>query len=73
MRHYSHIRIEAKKRAVDCLVPAPADRREAKKPPKKSSFPLLAGVEENAKRLGIPVEAALELLLVYERSKASNS
>jgi integrase len=73
MRHYSHIRIEAKKRAVDCLVPAPADRREAKKPPKKSSFPLLAGVEENAKRLGISTEAALELLLAYERSKASSS
>lgn len=72
MRYYSHIRIVAKKRAVDCLVPA-VDGGEARKPPKKTSFPLLAGVEENARRLGIPVKAALELLLAYERSKASGS
>jgi hypothetical protein len=34
---------------------------------------MLAGVKENAKRLGIPVDAALELLLAYERSKVSGS
>jgi integrase len=73
MRYYSHIRVEAKKVAVDRLVAMPEERDKAKRTPKQNSLPMLAGVKENAKRLGIPVDAALELLLAYERSKVSDS
>ncbi len=73
IRYYSHIRIEAKKVAVDRLVAMPAERDKARRTPGKSSFPMLAEVKANAKRLGIPVDAALELLLAYERSKVSDS
>ncbi|MBZ5534111.1 MAG: site-specific integrase [Acidobacteriia bacterium] len=73
VRYYSHIRVEAKKVAVDRLVAMPTERDKARRATGKSSFPMLAGVKENAKRLGIPVDAALELLLAYEGSKVSGS
>jgi integrase len=71
MHRYSHVRIEAKKRAVDVLVPEPVGLRNGKTTSKKNVFPMVATVQEHARRLGIPVEAALELVLAYERSKGT--
>lgn len=67
MRYYSHIRIEAKMSAVDRLLPGKAKPVVAVR---GGGYPLLAGVEEAAQRLGIATEAALELILEYERARA---
>ena len=69
LSYYSHIRIEAKKAALDRLGPA------ARKPKKTTlmkgaSFPLLSELRTKANELGIAADAALELVLAYERNKA---
>jgi integrase len=68
LSYYSHIRIEAKKVALDRLEP------DTKRPTKTSSlkgtaFPLLSQLRTKASQLGIAADAALELVLAYERSK----
>jgi integrase len=69
MRYYSHIRIEAKKQAVDLLSPSstgPTQRRVRR----GDALPLLDGIKQSAKRLGIAADTALELVLEYERNKS---
>jgi integrase len=69
MKYYSHIRIHAKKAAVDLLsfdMPNPSRARTAVA---SDGFPLLNGVRETAKRLGISEEAALELVLSLGHTK----
>jgi hypothetical protein len=69
MRYYSHIRIEAKREAVNRLVTPP--QKPAKvQTSKKSALPRLGILRETALRLGIAPDAALELVLEYERSKS---
>jgi integrase len=63
MRYYSHIRIEAKKSAVDRLLPRSPKPVAAER---GNVHRLSAGVKQIAKRLGIRTEAALELILQYE-------
>jgi integrase len=71
MKYYSHIRIEAKKAAVDRLGQSTkAPKKSSSKSATSGSFPLLAELNEAAKRLQILPEAALELVLEYERSKS---
>jgi integrase len=68
MNYYSHIRIEAKKEAVDRLgteSPRPKSISRA-----SGAFPLLTRLREIANRLDIPHEAAAELVLEYERLKS---
>ncbi len=69
IRYYSHIRIEAKKDAVDLLTASPRKAKTAHAP-KGGPLPLLEELRGAAKRLGIPADVALELVLEYERSKA---
>jgi integrase len=69
MRYYSHIRIEAKKAAVDLLGSRPRGQEPAKQAARVESFALLNGLKREARRLGISDDAALELILYYERSK----
>jgi integrase len=69
IRYYSHIRIEAKRDAVALLTPSRAKANPARTR-KTGGLPLLAELKETAKRLGIPADAAVELVLEYERSKA---
>jgi integrase len=71
MKYYSHIRLEAKKQAVDRLQPTPlAAVKSRNKSGNKPHHPLLAEVRETARQLGIPPDAALELVLTYERGKS---
>jgi integrase len=72
MRYYSHIRIEAKKTAVDRLAVDPQKPKVSKSSRSRGKFPLLNGLKETAERLGISTEAALEMVLFYEQSKASD-
>ena len=69
MRYYSHIRIEAKKAAVDRLEPPPQNHKRAKSA--EAPYPFLAKLQNVASRLGIGQEAAMELVLEYERLKMS--
>jgi integrase len=69
MRYYSHIRIEAKKAAVDRLQMAPIPKKKDVSSTKGAAFPLLTKVRGAAQQLGIPTDAALELILAYERVK----
>jgi len=67
MRYNSHIRIEAKTEAVRRL------ERSARKRPEHQTqgrASILVSVKAAAHRLDIPTDAALELILEYERSKA---
>jgi integrase len=66
MSYYSHIRIEAKKVALDRLEPS-AKSKIAKK---GTVFPLLVQLRTKANELGIPADAAVELVLSYERNKS---
>ena len=66
LSYYSHIRIEAKKVALDRLGPLPTEMELAV--PQKA-FPLLKQLRAKANRLGIDPDAALELVLAYERTK----
>jgi integrase len=68
MSYYSHIRIEAKKTALDRLQPMPKEV-EAAGNQGVTAFPLLSQLRIKAKQLGITADAALELVLSYERSK----
>jgi integrase len=68
MRYYSHIRIEAKRDAVDLLTSAPK-KTKAVRATKNGALPLLGDLRATAKRLGIAPDTALELVLQYERSK----
>jgi integrase len=71
MKYYSHIRLEAKKQAVDRLQPTPIPAVKSRsKPGNKPHHPLLTEVRETATQLGIPADAALELVLAYERGKS---
>jgi integrase len=70
MSYYSHIRIEAKKVALDRLQPLPKEVKTAR-PGKGTTFPLLRQLRTMATQLGIAADAALELVLAYERSKTS--
>jgi integrase len=68
MRYYSHIRIEAKEEAVRRL------EKGARPKPVRSAGPttgMLASVKAAARRLQIPTDAALELILEYERAKSA--
>jgi integrase len=69
MRYYSHIRIEAKKQAVDGLI-APS-RKNVRHSPGRNR-PILASVKDIAIRLGIDPEAGIELILQYERTKSTS-
>jgi integrase len=69
MRYYSHIRIEAKKQAVDLLSPSPT-RSTQRRVRRGDALPLLDGIKQSAKRLGIAADTALELVLEYERNKS---
>jgi integrase len=66
--YYSHIRIEAKKAAVDRLATSPS-RTRTSSTTKNGPLPLLGELRAAAKRLGITADVALELVLQYERSK----
>jgi integrase len=68
MRYYSHIRIEAKRDAVDLLT-ATSKKTKTARPGKSGPLPMLGELRATAKRLGIAADAALELVLQYERSK----
>lgn len=67
MRYYSHIRIEAKNEAVRRL-----ERTTRKRPipETQGQASILASVKAAARRLDIATDAALELILEYERGKA---
>jgi integrase len=66
--YYSHIRIEAKKVALDRLEPAVKTAKKTGSR-KDATFPLLSELRTKANQLGIAADAALELVLAYERSK----
>jgi integrase len=70
LNYYSHIRIEAKKAALDLLEPTAKQPHKAN-PMKGARFPLLSQLRIKANQLGIAADAALELVLAYERSKLS--
>ena len=70
MSYYSHIRIEAKKVALDRLEPLPKRLKPASSR-RGAAFPLLRQLRTTANQLGIAADAALELVLTYERSKIS--
>jgi integrase len=69
--YYSHIRIEAKKAALDRLEPLPTGMNAAG-PRTGATFPLLKQLRALANQLGIAPDAALELVLAYERTKTAN-
>jgi integrase len=68
MKYYSHIRIHAKKQAIDRLQPA-ASQSRISQPKVDGRFALLGTLRATAEKLGIAPDAALELVLAYERSK----
>jgi hypothetical protein len=70
MSYYSHIRIEAKKVALDRLEPL-AKEPQTKSASKGTAFPLLGQLRTKANQLGIAADAAVELVLAYERSKST--
>jgi integrase len=70
MSYYSHIRIEAKKVALDRLEPLPKKVKPASSG-RAAAFPLLRQLRTMADQLGIRADAALELVLAYERGKTS--
>jgi integrase len=70
MRYYSHIRIEAKKEAVERLEPERQAPSHGRSSSDRTRFPLLVSLRASAKKLGISEAAALELILSYERSQA---
>jgi len=67
MSYYSHIRIEAKNEAVGRL--ENWSRKKSGSPPDRRPS-MLNNVKDVARRLRIPQDAAMELILEYERSKA---
>ena len=67
MRYYSHIRIEARD-AVDLLT-ATSKKSKIARPRNIGPSLMLGELRATAKRLGIAPDAALELILQYERSK----
>jgi integrase len=69
MKYYSHIRIGAKKAAVDLLGSGPRGHKLPTSVGHGEFFTLLDGLKREARRLGISDDAALELVLYYERSK----
>jgi integrase len=69
MSYYSHIRIEAKKIALDRLHPL-AEEGKSASGQRDADFPLLSELRTKANQLGIAADAALELVLTYERSKS---
>ena len=72
MKYYSHIRIAAKKLALDRLEPQTASVGKNKAVTKvRSTLPLLSELKETAKRLQISPEVALELVLQYERNRSA--
>ena len=71
MSYYSHIRIEAKKVALDRLEPVPTEMKPAT-PRRGAALPLLKQLRAMANQLGIEPDAAVELVLGYERSKTAN-
>jgi hypothetical protein len=70
MSYYSHIRIEAKKIALDRLHPV-AEEGKSASGQRDADFPLLSELRTKANQLGIAADAALELVLTYERNKSS--
>ena len=73
LNYYSHIRIAAKKQALDQL--GQETTGNVKKKPvrfaRTGNFPFLTQLKECAKRLRISSDAALELVLEYERNKST--
>jgi len=68
MRYYSHIRIEAKDEAVRRLE-KPMQRKSVR--PTENGMSMLTALKGVARRLDVPFDAAFELILEYERSKAA--
>lgn len=71
MHYYSHIRIEAKKAAVDRLAPMAVSVKKPATSASHEHFPLLRELAATAEKLGISREAAVELVLSYERNKVA--
>jgi Phage integrase family len=71
MKYYSHIRMEAKKEALDRLVPREHLVQRIPSHKRHREFPLLNQLRTLASNLGIETDAALELVLGYEKAKAT--
>lgn len=71
LSYYSHIRIEAKKVALDRLETLPTQIKPTR-PRSGAAFPLLKQIRAMASQLAIGPDAALELVLSYERTKTAN-
>jgi len=71
MRYYSHIRIEAKKEAVDRLLPSPSPDHRVVQSAARSRLPLLGLLKEKAASLGLGIDEVLEVVLTYEKIKNS--
>jgi integrase len=69
MKYYSHIRMHAKKAAVDRLIPGPQKAIRARASVTPNPYPLLNDLRGTAKRLGISEDRALELVLSFQHSK----
>lgn len=67
MRYYSHIRIEAKNEALRRLENHPRGKTARQS---DSGTSMLMALKGAARRLDVPFDAAFELILEYERSKA---
>ena len=73
LKYYSHIRIAAKKRAVDRLGQETTGYLKSKlvQFARAGDFPFLTLLKESAKKLRISSDAASELVLEYERNKST--
>lgn len=71
MNFYSHIRIEAKRAALDRLLQAPATKTAVPRLRAGKNRKTSARFTATASKLGIPPEDALELILAYERERSS--
>ncbi len=66
MKYYSHIRIGAKKAAVDRLMPPGPHKKSTNVSGHNGTLPVLSAVRATAQRLGIAEDAALELVLAFQ-------
>ena len=73
MRYYSHIRIEAKKEAVDQLLPSPFPDHRAVQSAARRRLPLLGLLKEKAASLDLGIDEVLEVVLTYEKFKNSHA
>jgi integrase len=68
MEYYSHIRMEAKSAALEKLVEE-TPKRSSRSIPRRRPKSRLQELREMARRLGIPADAAIELVLEYSHSQ----